>query len=111
VSGTAHFDPEQSAPGKLARTTQGGALPPRLVFFDEERRDFCCEDRRFFPRRVSFDEERRDFCCEERRFFPMERRDFDAAPRPPAGIPGGYYTAGWNQVGAGGPTNRVLNGS
>ena len=74
---------------------------PRRVFFDEERRDFCCEDRRFFPRRVFFDEERRDFCCEERRFFPRrvfeERRDFDAAPRPPAGIPGGYYNAGYVQ--------------
>jgi hypothetical protein len=72
---------------------------PRQVF--EERRDFCCEDRRFFPRRVFFDEERRDFCCEERRFFPRrvfeERRDFDAAPRPPAGIPGGYYNAGYVQ--------------
>jgi hypothetical protein len=72
---------------------------PRRVFFDEERRDFCCEER--FPRRVFFDEERRDFCCEERRFFPRrvfeERRDFDAAPRPPAGIPGGYYNAGYVQ--------------
>jgi hypothetical protein len=72
---------------------------PRRVF--EERRDLCCEERRFFPRRVFFDEERRDFCCEERRFFPRrvfeERRDFDAAPRPPAGIPGGYYNAGYVQ--------------
>src|SRR5712675_1060248 len=39
---------------------------PRRVF--EERRDFCCEENRFFPRRVF--EERRDFCCEENRFFP-----------------------------------------
>jgi hypothetical protein len=49
---------------------------PRRVF--EERRDFCCEENRFFPRRVF--EERRDFCCEENRFFPRrvfeERRDF-----------------------------------
>ena len=56
------------------------------------RQDFCCE-RRFFPRRVD--------CCEERRFFPRrvfeERRDFDAAPRPPADIPGGYYNAGYVQ--------------
>ena len=43
---------------------------------------------------------RQDFCC-ERRFFPRrvfeERRDFDAAPRPPADIPGGYYNAGYVQ--------------
>ena len=38
------------------------------------RRDFCCDDRRFFPRRV-FEERREDFCCEERRFFP--RREFE----------------------------------
>ena len=48
-----------------------------------------------------FPHRRRDFCCEERRFFPRrvfeERRDFDAAPRPPAGIPGGYYNAGYVQ--------------
>ena len=72
---------------------------PRQVSCCEERRDFCCEER--FPRRVFFDEERRDFCCEDRRFFPRrvfeERRDFDAAPRPPAGIPGGYYNAGYVQ--------------
>ena len=72
---------------------------PRRVDCCEERRDFCCEER--FPRRVFFDEERRDFCCEDRRFFPRrvfeERRDFDAAPRPPAGIPGGYYNAGYVQ--------------
>jgi len=72
---------------------------PRRVDCCEERRDFCCEER--FPRRVFFDEERRDFCCEDRRFFPRrvfeERRDFDAAPRPPAGIPGGYYNAGYAQ--------------
>ena len=36
--------------------------------FPHRRRDFCCEERRFFPRRVF--EERRDFCCEESRFFP-----------------------------------------
>jgi hypothetical protein len=46
--------------------------------FPHRRRDFCCEERRFFPRRVF--EERRDFCCEENRFFPRrvfeERRDF-----------------------------------
>src|SRR5712671_2351251 len=81
------------------------------VGFPFQHRDFCCErrffprrvaccgERRFFPRRVGCDEERRDFCCEDRRFFPRrvfeERRDFDAAPRPPAGIPGGYYNAGY----------------
>src|SRR6266853_668767 len=70
------------------------------VGFPFQHRDFCCE-RRFFPRRVDCCEERRDFCCEDRRFFPRrafeERRDFDAAPRPPAGIPGGYYNAGYAQ--------------
>jgi hypothetical protein len=86
------------------------------------RRDFCCDDRRFFSRRdfccddrfrrrVFFDEERRDFCCDDRFrrrvFFDDDRRDFCCDdrrffPRPFARPPYYYgdrfapYAYNWN---------------
>ena len=76
--------------------------------FPHRRRDFCCEERRFFPRRVF--EERRDFCCEEDRFFP---RRFGRPPyyygdrfAPYAyNWNGGYTDAGYGYNWNGGYTN------
>jgi len=42
----------------------------KTVFFDEERRDFCGEER--FPRKVFLPRKRRGLCCEDRRFFPPD---------------------------------------
>jgi hypothetical protein len=87
----------QGLDGCCGITVHIGFPFPHRDFCCEERRffprrDFCCE-RRFFPRRVFCCEEPRVFCCDDRRFFPRQefccddRRFF---PRP-FGRPPYYY--------------------